>query len=165
MQDEGLAVSVTQLRLPIYCFNWPSNVGGADTKFVHLLLLLHREYDITVVPNTREQFEQVKWRRWLAGLGVKAALLEDLPPKLSGWGLSLCNGKFWGEGLGIEAHRRGLRIVWSSEMMWHHPGEIAAARLGLMDKVLYVSEVQRAALEAGYVGSSRREEAPSNRKP
>jgi hypothetical protein len=37
-------------------------------------------------------------------------------------------------------------------MMWHHAGELAAARLGLMDKVLYVSEVQRAALEPGYVG-------------
>jgi glycosyltransferase involved in cell wall biosynthesis len=143
-------------RLPIYCFNWPSNVGGADTKFVHLLLLLHRDYDVTVVPNTREQFGQVHWRRWLADLGVKAVLLEDLPQKLSGWGLSLCNGKFWGEGLGLEAHRRGLRIAWSSEMMWHHAGEIAAARLGLIEKVLYVSEVQRAALEAGYVGQASR---------
>ena len=112
--------------LPIYFFNWPSNVGGADTKFVHLLLLLHRDYDITVVPNTREQFGQVQWRRWLASLGVKAALLEDLPQELSGWGLSLCNGKFWGEGLGIEAHRRGLRIIWSSEMMWHHAGGIGS---------------------------------------
>ena len=55
----------------IYCFNWPSHVSGTDTKFVHLLRLLHRDYDITVVPNTREQFEQKKWRRWLAGLGVK----------------------------------------------------------------------------------------------
>jgi len=73
--------------LPIICFNWPSNVGGADTKFMHLLL--HRDCDLTVVPNTREQFEQLKWRRWLAGLRVKAALLEDLRKKLSGWGLSL----------------------------------------------------------------------------
>ena len=32
--------------------------------------------------------------------------------------------------------------------MWHHDGEIAAARLGLMDKVLYVSKMHRAALEA-----------------
>jgi len=75
--------------LPIICFNWPSNVGGADATFVHLLLLLHRDYDIPVGPNTREQFEQRKWRRWLAGLRVKAALLEDLRKKLSGWGLSL----------------------------------------------------------------------------
>ena len=42
-------------RLPIYCFNWPSHVGGADTKFVHLLLLLHRDYDLTVVPCLRRK--------------------------------------------------------------------------------------------------------------
>jgi hypothetical protein len=116
------------------------------------LRLLHREYEITVVPNTRAQLAQRDWGRWLRELGVRAALLEDLPQKLSGWALSLCNGRFWGEGLGVEARRRGLRIAWSSEMMWHHAGELAAARLGLMDKVLYVSEVQRAALEPGYVG-------------
>lgn len=30
-------------------FNGSSTVGGADTKFVHLLLLLHCDYDIMVV--------------------------------------------------------------------------------------------------------------------
>jgi hypothetical protein len=67
-------------RLPIYCFNWPSNMGGSGTKFVHLLL--HRDHDITAAPNMREQFEQMKWRR-LAGLGVKAALLEALCRRMS----------------------------------------------------------------------------------
>ena len=93
-------------RLPIYCFNWPTNVGGVDIKFVHLLPLVHRDYDITVVPLTREQFGQMKWLRWLAGLGLKAGWLEDLPQNLSGWGLSLCIWKFWGEGQGIETHRQ-----------------------------------------------------------
>jgi len=53
--------------------------------------------------------------------------------------LSLCNGESWGERLGI-----------------------AAARLGLMDKVLYVSEVQRESLEAGGVSrvSAKAPEAP-----
>src|ERR1043166_1241811 len=137
-------------RPPLYLFNWPSNVGGADTKVTHLLLLLHRDFDITVVPNTREQLLQLRWRRFLKNLGVKAALLSDLPKKLRGTALSLCNGKFFTDGIACEAKCRGLRIVWSSEMMWHHPGEIAAAVSGLIDKVLYVSEVQRAALARWY---------------
>ena len=45
---------------------------------------------------------QFKWRTWLVGSGVKAALLADSLQKLSGWGLSLCNGKCRGEGLDIE---------------------------------------------------------------
>ena len=128
-------------------------MGGADTKLAHLLWLLHGEYDITVVPNARVQLEQAHWRAWLRELGVKAAVLEDLPRKLSGWGLSLCNGAFWGEGVGVEARRRGLKIAWSNEMMWHHPAEIAAVRLGLVDAVLYTSEVQREKLEAGFAGN------------
>ena len=137
-------------RPSLYCFNWPSHVGGADTKFTHLLLLLHRHYDITVVPNRREQLLQLPWRKFLKRLGVCAAWLADLPKKLRGTALSLCNGEFFGGGLACEAKARGLRVVWSSEMMWHHPGEIAAVACGLVDRVLYVSEVQRAALERGY---------------
>ena len=138
--------------MPIYWFNWPSNLGGADTKFVHTMWLLRGEYDITVVPNARWQLEQSHWREWLHGLGMKTALLEDLPSKLKGWGVSLCNGEFWAGGIAARARKRGLKIAWSSEMMWHHGGERMAAELGLIDKVLYVSEVQRAALEPEYCG-------------
>ena len=138
--------------LPIYIFGWPSYMGGADTKLAHLLWLLHDDYRLTVVPNSREQLAQTHWREWLRQLGVRAALLEELPGRLHGWGLSLCNGHFWGEGVGVEARRRGLKIAWSNEMMWHHPAEIAAVRLGLVDAVLYTSEVQRQALEPGVRG-------------
>jgi glycosyltransferase involved in cell wall biosynthesis len=138
-------------RPPLYFFNWPSHVGGADTKVTHLLLLLHRAFDITVVPNRREQLLQLPWRKFLKRLGVKAALLADLPKKLHGTALSLCNGEFFAGGIACEAKVRGLRVVWSSEMMWHHAGERAAVLCGLVDRVLYVSEVQRAALEPGYV--------------
>ena len=138
--------------LPVYWFGWPSHLGGADTKLTHTLWLLHRDYDMTVVPNARAQLEQTEWREWLHGLGIKTALLEELPAKLEGWGVSLCNGEFWAGGVGLRARARGLKIAWSNEMMWHHPGEIAAASIGAMDKVLYTSEVQRKALEKGYAG-------------
>ena len=135
---------------PLYFFNWPSNVGGADTKVTHLLLLLHRDYDITMVPNTREQLLQLGWWKFLKRLGVKTALWNDLPKKLSGVALSLCNGKFLGEGIVLQAKQRGLRVIWSSEMMWHHGPEIAGVMFGVIDKVLYVSEVQKQLLAAGY---------------
>ena len=139
-------------RLKLYWFGWPSHVGGADTKLAHTLWLLHRDYDMTVVPNTREQLEQAEWREWLHGLGIKTALLEELPRKLEGWAVSLCNGQFWAGGVAVEARARGLRVAWSSEMMWHHPLEQTAAQWGLIDKVLYTSEVQRVALEPAYAG-------------
>lgn len=51
------------------------------------------------------------------------------------------------------AHRakeRGLRIIWSSEMMWHHEGELDAVGQGVIDHVLYVSEFQKEKLSPGY---------------
>ena len=141
-------------QVPVYWFGWPSHLGGADTKLAHTLWLLRGEYAMTVVPNSREQWEQPYWREWLHGLGIKTALLEELPSKLEGWGVSLCNGEFWGGGIAARARKRGLKIAWSSEMMWHHGGERMAAELGLIDKVLYASEVQRQALEPGYAGEA-----------
>ncbi len=135
----------------VYFFNWPSPVGGADTKLAHLLLLLGGQHEITVVPNDRRQMEQEEWVAWLARCGCRAALLDGLPDRLDGWAVSLCNEWFYRSGALFEARRRGLRIAWSSEMMWHFQGECAAVALGLVDAVLYVSLEQRRRLEPAYL--------------
>jgi hypothetical protein len=51
------------------------------------------------------------------------------------------------------AHRakeKGLKIVWSSDMMWHHAGELDAVREGIIDFVLYTSNLQKEVLSKGY---------------
>lgn len=126
-------------------------MGGADTKFVHLLPLLAKEYEVTVVPNRQEQYEQMEWRAWLDGLGVRACRREELPARLAGWAVSLCNVNFLKDGIAMDMKLRGLKVAWSSEMMWHHEGELGCTLLRLFDKVLYVSPVQRAVLEPGYI--------------
>src|SRR5687768_3834975 len=86
------AMSATGGKTRLYWFNWPSHVGGADTKFVHLLPLLAGEYDITVVPNDPGSLQSAEWTAYLDECGVKYALFEDLPGKLDGWAVALCNG-------------------------------------------------------------------------
>lgn len=135
----------------VYFFNWPSPVGGADTKLAHLLRLLGAHHDITVVPNHRRQLEQAEWSAWVAACGCRAAVLEDLPERLDGWAVSLCNAEFLKSGVLFEVRRRGLKVAWSSEMMWHFQGECAALALGLIDAVLYVSGAQRRRLEPAYL--------------
>lgn len=136
---------------PIYFFNWPSLVGGADTKFAHLLPLLRRVAEVTVVPNSAERLEEPEWKEWAESLGVNVCLLDQLPERLEGWAVSLCNADFFGKGIWYEVQRRGLKIAWSSEMMWHFPAELGAVMFGWIDVVLYVSPVQRAVLEPGYL--------------
>mgnify|MGYP000884393758 CR=1 FL=1 len=131
-------------------FGWPSNVGGADTKLVHLLLLLHKHASITVVPNEARHLTTGYWTRWLDNLGIRYCSFEQLTHEHGGYGVSLSNQYFFSGKICHRAKQLGLTIVWSSEMMWHHEGEIEAIRQGMVDKVLYVSEIQRQALSPGY---------------
>jgi glycosyltransferase involved in cell wall biosynthesis len=134
----------------VYIFNWPSFLGGADTKLAHLLVLLHQHLEITVVPNENRHLHHKNWSKFMDARGIKYALLEKLPPKLTGFALSMCNDRFFTHRIAHRVKERGLKIIWSSEMMWNHPGELDAVKANLIDKVLYTSEFQKSSLSAGY---------------
>ncbi len=143
----------------LFFFNWPSHVGGADTKLAHLLPLLAPHYSITLVPNERSQWEQPEWRDWVERHGFQVALEDDLPARLEGWAVSLCNGTFVEQARYLKARERGLKIVWSNEMMWHFKAELGAVFFGRIDVVLFTSAAQRAVLEPGYRQALRNTES------
>jgi glycosyltransferase involved in cell wall biosynthesis len=116
----------------------------------HLLRLLHRHCRLTLVPNDPAQLRDELWRKVCQELGIRTCLFDELPAQLCGTGVALCNGRFFADGICRRARERGLRILWSGEMMWHHEGEVEAVRAGWIDQVLYVSPLQRAALAAGH---------------
>jgi hypothetical protein len=113
---------------------------------------LHEDFALTVIPNDNFRLEETKWSSFLRRLGIQAMALGELPKKLEGFALSLCNRRFYARRIAERAKQRGLKIIWSSEMMWHHPGEAEAMQDGLIDKVLYVSELQKRVLAEGYNG-------------
>jgi len=131
----------------VYIFGWPGAVGGASTKLAHLLRLLHRRFPIVLVPNERDDLENAHWNRFIDALEVQSCIFEELPNRLEGWGLALCNFEFLLSPKWAEVRSRGLKMTWSNEMMWTHPGELGRIFTGLVDQVLYVSAVQRACLE------------------
>ena len=134
----------------VYFFGWPGPIGGADTKLAHLLPLLRSEFDLTVVPSCPNGQLASSGKRQLDELQIPCAQLSELPTRLTGWGVSLCNGEFLSSGAASEARRRGLKLAWSNEMMCLFPAERGALTLGLIDTVLYVSEEQRRLLEPQY---------------
>lgn len=139
-------------RPKVTVFGWPSHVGGADTKLAHLLQLLHRDVEFTVVPNERRHMDSPYWPAFLRKLGIRYCLLDQLPRRLNGFALALSNQCFFSHRICHRAKDRGLRIIWSSEMMWHHEGEIEAVKAGLVDKVLYTSRLQQTVLSPNYAG-------------
>ena len=131
----------------LYFFGWPSEYGGADTKAVHLLKLLAGHLEITVIPNFPKQLNQSRWTAFLDSLNIHYTSLDQLPGNLNGVALAICNDQFFVRGLCNEAIKRGLSIVWSSEMMWHHEQEVQQILAGSIDRLLYVSEVQKSELK------------------
>ncbi len=134
----------------LFFFGWPSNVGGASTKMAHVLCLLAPHYNITVIPPGPALLKDVEWREFLERIGCRIALWRRLPARLDGWAVAMCYDKFLQDGLTLEAKKRGLRVAWSNDMMWHFPLELGTVCGGGIDAVMYVSPAQRAALEPGY---------------
>jgi hypothetical protein len=130
----------------LYYFGWPSGYGGADTKAADLLKLLAGHLEITVIPNFADQLHQSRWTKFLDSLNIRYTSLDQLPGNLTGVALAICNDQFFVRGLHREAIKRGLSVVWSSEMMWHHQQEVEQIKAGAIHRLLYVSEIQKAAL-------------------
>src|SRR4051812_28194718 len=101
----------------LYVFGWPGALGGASTKLAHLLRLLHRRFPIVLVPNERDDLENADWNRFIDALEVQSCIFEELPNRLEGWGLALCNFEFLLSPKWAEVRSRGLKMTWSNEMM------------------------------------------------
>jgi glycosyltransferase involved in cell wall biosynthesis len=130
------------MKAPLYIIGFPGPLGGASTRLLHLALLLREDYDLTFIRAAGEGNDP-DTLRFLARYGVKHALLDDLDRNLSGVAFVCCQTEYFASGLAREIKRRGLKVVWSNDMMWEFTGERAGAAAGLIDRVLFVSEFQR----------------------
>jgi len=134
----------------VYLFGWPGTLGGAATKFAHLIRLLRRKFEVTVVAPRAGFPLEARWAQWMRQCAVRHCEIHDLPRRLNGWGVSLCDSEFLGSPEWADLRRRGLKMAWGNEMMWPLAREAGAITLGQVDAVLYVSPVQRAILEPQY---------------
>ncbi len=130
----------------------PGRLGGASTKMAHLLRLLYRDFDITVVAPFGALVKDKEVRQFVEPLGLRCTLLKDLPQRLEGVALAICQRDFFVGGQARELKSRGAKIVWSNEMMWPFKGEAEAVKEGVIDRVLFVSEFQAKAFEEMYRG-------------
>ncbi len=136
--------------MKVYLFGWPGMMGGASTKFAHLIWLFHGRYDLTVVALDATDLLDECWTSWFRENRIRYCGLDDLPKRLKGWGISICNSLFIGTPQWVDVRRRGLKMAWGNEMMWLLPQEAGAITLAQVDAILYVSPAQRQILEPHY---------------
>ena len=130
----------------LYVYGTPGLVGGAATKIRHLLRLLCGVLNVTVILPRGQSRKDKKLRQFLDELNVRSCILQDLPSRMSGSLLAVCEPQFFSGGVARKLKDKGLRVVWANEMMWPFKGEHDAIQQGLVDRVLWVSEFQRNAL-------------------
>ncbi len=136
----------------LFLLGMPGSIGGAATKVAHLLRLLHRCFEITVVVPDVRTLKDSEVRKNVEALAIPCTLLNDVPRKTEGTALAICDKHFFAGGHARQLKERGLKVVWSNEMMWPFEGEEDAARQGLVDRVLFVSEFQATAFRSMYEG-------------
>jgi len=131
--------------MKLFVFGFPGEIGGADTKMTHTLPLWTEIADqVTCIANAPNQITpENKWTKYLDSLGISYCLKEDIKCDPGDIALSLCNPFFFKQGFCEYAKEIGLKVIWSSEMMWHHDKELECVKKGMVDKVLYVSDIQK----------------------
>jgi hypothetical protein len=134
----------------IYLFG--AKVGGTATKMQHLIYLLKDVWTITVVFNDIGLLKNRNTAMFLNNAGIRFCLLKDLPDRIYGTALVIYETEFFRSGAAENVNRRGLKLVFSNEMMWAFKGEAEAVKAGLIDKVLFVSDFQAAAFAELYQG-------------
>lgn len=136
--------------LNVIFFGWPAHDEGPGADLAHVLVLLHRHVNLTVVPNNRQQLGQRQWTDWLDGLNIQYCRSDQLPNGLTGYGIAFSNPDFFSHRICHRARELGLKVIWSNGRLAHPEGESDAIRAGLVDKMLYVSEVQKTAQTREY---------------
>jgi glycosyltransferase involved in cell wall biosynthesis len=141
---------------PLYLCGVPGKIGGASTKMHHLIRLLSEDFRITLIASEMGIYKSKEVRQLLEPCGVECVTMKELPKQLRGVALGICDRDFFSSNRARELRSRGLKIVWSNEMMFPFKGEEEAARQGLIDRVLFVSDFQARVFENIYANVSSR---------
>jgi len=134
-------------KINLYVFQWISDLGGADTRLKELLILLHKHFNITCIPNDEFRLGEKHHTDFLDHLSIKYCTASTLPKKLEGFAYSNCNFRLFSEKRIInQIQDSGLKFLWSNDMMWTTPEELEEIAKGKVDCILFTSAFHRDAL-------------------
>jgi|LauGreSuBDMM15SN_2_FD.fasta_scaffold03084_4 hypothetical protein len=140
-------------RQQLWIYGVPGDVGGAATKIRDLVRLLGTLLDICVILPSRQYLKNPDILRQLKRLPCSFIWFDDLKKRQGAVCLAVCESAFFRSGHAAKLKDLGFKVIFSNEMMWSFDGERDACKDGLVDKVLYVSKFQKAALAESNSGT------------
>lgn len=148
------------MKTDLYVFQWISDLGGADTRLKELLILLHDDFNITCIPNDEFRLKEKNNTDFLDSLGVKYCMPADLPKKLSGFAYANCNFRLFQEPQRLDfINEKGLKFMWSNDMMWTTSEELDAVRQDKVDCCLFTSPFHQSVLGKKIFGVKKDQKA------
>lgn len=128
----------------------PGLVGGAATKIIDMIRLLHAAVDLVViVPNGKVQLESAV-QRVLSPCRWRMITRHEAEKETFDAVIGVCQLDIFTSGFARRLKERGTKFLWSNDMMWEFQGEADAVKEGLIDGVIFVSDVQREAFSGLY---------------
>lgn len=134
----------------LYFFQWPSDLGGADTRLKDLIqgLSHSNKYNLHAVPNDNERLSEHLNVSFLEKNNVKILTWDQLPENTNGYAIAFCNFRLFSEKWRIQKIKQiGLKMIWSNDMMWTTKDEIDCLKENLIDVYLFTSEFHKYILE------------------
>lgn len=127
----------------IYFFQWPSEVGGADTRLKDLIELfsISNHYNLFCIPNDEFRLNEKNNIEFLKKNNVTILTWDNLPLKSTGYAISFCNFILFQESWRLQKIKDiGLKFIWSNDMMWSSKEEIAAIENNLVSAAIFTSD-------------------------
>lgn len=140
------------MKPKVFLFGPPGKLGGAATKIWDLLWLLRDDVDFCLVLRNRKLQKDREIKEAVRETGIRVAFENELPSRMEGVALVICELDIFSTGRAQRIKERGLKLFFSNEMMWAFKGEEEAVKAGLIDKVLFVSEFQSSIFRPIYEG-------------
>ena len=129
----------------------PGDVGGAATKIADLIGLLNKSFEIDILVLEREERSRIANGRHVSRENnVRVIRRDELSKSRHKAGIAVCELGFFESGVPELLKERGIPLVWSNDMMWEFSGEPEAVKNGLINRVVFVSDLQRQYFERLY---------------
>ena len=127
----------------IYFFQWPSELGGADTRLKDLIRLFgsQKQFKVKVVPNDDFRLEEKENVDFITKNNGECLRWTDLENHMEGVAISCCNFRLFTDEWRLEKIKSsGLKFIWMNDMTYRLcEQEIEALEKGFIDVNLYTT--------------------------